>query len=236
MEVLDLLTSFDFEKDFNPQNIIKTLQKGETIVLIENFPLLDHEFQSFINSIGDSVKENRNNCRQDIFDVKISKQNNFFTSIAASAFSFPLHTDCADFDVIPNCVGFLCVEPAIKEQGANNFVFLRKIINQLSENVIHNLLHKKWKFRNQYRSILSGNNGNYHICYDRITMESFSEINEKEIEELNNLDKIFEANSFKIKLKKQDLVLFRNDLLLHGRDEIDIDSKRLIKRIRFNMN
>ncbi|WP_202703431.1 TauD/TfdA family dioxygenase, partial [Flavobacterium sp. UGB4466] len=100
----------------------------------------------------------------------------------------------------------------------------------------HNLLHKKWKFRNQYRSVLSLNNGNYYICYDRITMESFSEINEKEMEELNNLDKIFEANSFKIKLKKQDLVLFRNDLLLHGRDEIAIDSKRLIKRIRFNMN
>lgn len=236
MEVSDLLTSFDFLKDFNLQNIIETLRKGQTIVLIKNFPLLDHEFQSFINSIGGSVKENRNNSRQDVFDVKIAMQNKFFTSIANSALAFPLHTDCADFDVIPNCVGLLCVEPAIEQQGANNFIFLNKIISQLSEKEIHDLLNKKWKFRNQYRSILSFVNGNYQICYDRITMESFSEINEKEIEVLNNLDKIFEANSFKIKLEKQDLILFRNDLLLHGRDEIDTNSKRLIKRIRFNVN
>ncbi|WP_410719794.1 TauD/TfdA family dioxygenase [Burkholderia sp. SIMBA_043] len=56
------------------------------------------------------------------------------------------------------------------------------------------------------------------------------------MEELNNLDKIFKDLSFKIKLKKGDLILFRNDLMLHGRDEIDINSKRLIKRIRFNIN
>lgn len=236
MEASDLLTNFDFEKDFNHQHIIETLRKGQTIILIKNFPLPDHEFQSFINSIGNSIKENRNNSRQDIFDVKISKQNNFFTSIANSPLAFPLHTDCADFDTIPNCVGLLCVEPAIKEQGANNFIFLSKIISQLSENKIHDLLNKKWKFRNQHRSILSINNGSYKICYDRITIESFSEINKKEIDALNNLDKIFEANSFKIKLNKQDLILFRNDLLLHGRDEINANSKRLIKRIRFNVN
>ncbi|MFB9078911.1 TauD/TfdA family dioxygenase [Flavobacterium procerum] len=236
METSDLLTSCDFEKDFNLQKIIETLRKGQTIVLIKNFPLSDYEFQSFINSIGDSIKENRNNCRQDVFDVKISKQNNFFTSIATSSLAFPLHTDCADFDIIPNCVGLLCVEPAIKEQGANNFIFLNKIISQLSEDAIDDLLNKKWKFRNQYRSILSGNNERYQICYDRITMESFSKISEKEIEVLNNLDKIFAANSFKIKLEKQDLVLFRNDLLLHGRDAIDVNSNRLIKRIRFNVN
>lgn len=236
MEVSDLLTSFDFIENFNYQNIIETLQKGQVIILIKNFPLLDYEFQSFINSIGNAVKENRNNCRQEIFDVKISKQNNFFTSIANSPLAFPLHTDCADFDTIPNCVGLLCVEPAIKEQGANNFISLDKIISQLPETKIHDLLNKKWKFRNQSRSILSVDNGSFKICYDRITIESFSEINDKEIEELNNLDKIFETNSFKIKLKKRDLIVFRNDLFLHGRDEIDINSKRVIKRIRFNVS
>lgn len=236
MEASDLLTSLEFSEKFNYQKIIETLRKGQAIILIKNFPLLDYDFQSFINNIGDSIKENRNNCRKDVFDVKISKQNNFFTSIANSALAFPLHTDCADFDTIPNCVGLLCVEPAIGDQGASNFTFLNKIIPQLSENKIRDLLIKKWKFRNQFRSILSVDNGSYKICYDRITIESFSEINEKEIEVLNNLDTIFETNSFKIKLKKGDLILFRNDLLLHGRDKIDVNSKRLMKRIRFNVN
>lgn len=67
-------------------------------------------------------------------------------------------------------------------------------------------------------------------------MESFSELNETEIDQLNSLDSLFESKLFKIKLQKGDLILFRNDLVLHGRDEIDINSKRLIKRIRFNIS
>lgn len=67
-------------------------------------------------------------------------------------------------------------------------------------------------------------------------MESFSKLDKDEIEELNNLDKLFKSLSFKIKLEKGDLILFRNDLMLHGRDKIDINSERLIKRIRFDIN
>ena len=67
-------------------------------------------------------------------------------------------------------------------------------------------------------------------------MESFAKMDENEIEQLNKLDKIFKSLSFKVKLEKGDLILFRNDLMLHGRDKIDINSNRLIKRIRFNVN
>jgi hypothetical protein len=236
MEVSDSLISFKFNQNLKYDEIIKILHKGSFLIIIKEFPLNDIDFQSFINRIGVSFKENRNNIREDIFDVKISKQNNFFTSIANSNLAFPLHTDCADFELIPNCIGLLCVEPAKEEQGINSFMCLNNLIGQLSKNEIQELLNKKWKFRNQWRSILNVDNFNYKICYDRITMESFQNISENEMEKLNYLDKLFENHSFKIRLEKGDLILFRNDLMLHGRDKIDIDSKRLIKRIRFNVN
>lgn len=236
MEVSDSLISYKFDQNLSYSEIINNLKNGNTLIIIKDFPLSDYDFQSFISCIGVLLKENRNNNREGVFDVKISKQNNFFTSIANSNLPFPWHTDCADFDPIPNCIGLLCVEPAIESQGINSFMFLNNLIKRLSENKIEELLNKKWKFRNQCRSILTASNESYKICYDRITMESFTEINETEMEELNNLDKLFESLSFKVKLKKGDLVLFRNDLVLHGRAAIDINSNRLIKRIRFNVN
>jgi len=235
MEVQDSLTRYHFDQNLSHKNIIENLQKGNTLVLLENFPLSDYVLQSFINQIGVSIKENRNNEGQDVFDVKIEKQNNFFQSIANSNLDFPLHTDCADFDSIPNCIGLLCVTPASLEQGTNYFVFLNKVIRQLSEIKIQELLTKKWKFRNKWRSILTAEKDNFKICYDRISIESFSEISESEREELSKLDKLFKQNEFKIKLKKGDLILFRNDLMLHGRSGIDINSNRLIKRIRFDL-
>lgn len=236
MEVPDLSINYNWEKDLNDLSVIENLRQEYSLVIIKDFPLNDDELQSFINRLGVALIEKRNNNSKAVFDVTIARQNNFFTSIANSNLAFPLHTDCADFDSVPNTIGLLCVEPADENQGTNNFMYLNTLLNHLSETEKQQLLNKKWKFRNQEKSILQKENGIYKICYDRITMESFSELSRDEIEELNNLDKIFKNFSFKIKLKKGDLILFRNDLMLHGRDEIDINSKRLIKRIRFNIN
>jgi alpha-ketoglutarate-dependent taurine dioxygenase len=231
-----VLINYNWEKNLNHLEIVENLHRGDSLVIIKDFPLNDEELQLFINQLGVPLIENRNNNGKAVFDVTIARHNNFFTSIANSNLSFPLHTDCADFDSIPNTIGLLCVEPADEDQGTNNFMFLNNLLEHLSENEKHKLLNKKWKFRHQERSILDEENGNYKICYDRITMESFSKLNKIEIDELNNLDKLFKSLSFKIKLEKGDLILFRNDLMLHGRDKIDINSKRLIKRIRFNIN
>ncbi|MBM7421639.1 MULTISPECIES: TauD/TfdA family dioxygenase [Chryseobacterium] len=235
MEVPDLLINYNWEKDVNHLEIAENLRQGHPLVIIKNFPLSDDQLQSFINHLGVSLIEKRNNNGKDVFDVKITRQNNFFTSIANSNLSFPLHTDCADFDSIPNAIGLLCIEPAGEDQGSNNFMLLNSLLKKISQDEKQKLLNKKWKLRNQERSILSIENGSYAICYDRITMESFSELNNDEIKELNELDKLFNSLSFKIKLDKGDLILFRNDLILHGRDKIDLNSNRLIKRIRFNI-
>ena len=134
MEVSDLLISYLFDENLSYDKIVENLQKGNVLVLIKEFPLSDIDFQSFIKHIGVSLKENRNNDRKDIFDVKIFKQNDFFSSIANSNLAFPLHTDCADLEFIPNCIRLLCVETAKEEQGANNFMYLNNFIKQLSKN------------------------------------------------------------------------------------------------------
>lgn len=214
--------------------IKESLRQGYPLV-IKNFPLHEDELQLFISRLGTALNERRNNNGKAVFDVTIARHNNFFTSIATSNLAFPLHTDCADFDSVPDIIGLLCVEPAEKDEGINNFMLLKTLLKHLPEAEKQKLLGKKWKFGNQERSILAVENGNYTICYDRITMESFARLDAAEIDELNKLDTLFKNLSFKIKPEKGDLILFRNDLMLHGRDKIDIQSKRLIKRIRFDM-
>lgn len=236
MEAAEWLINYHWEKNIDFDEILKNLHDGNSLIVIKNFPLDDNELQSFIYRLGITLKEIQNNKGKDVFDVKITRQNNYFTSVANSNLAFPLHTDCADFDSVPNTIGLLCVEPADENQGTNNFMSLNTLLSHLSEHEKQKLLNKKWKFRNQERSILYVEKGIYKICYDRITMESFSELNRDEIKELNNLDETFKDLAFKIKLKKGDLILFRNDLMLHGRDKIDINSQRLIKRIRFDLD
>ncbi|WP_378106180.1 TauD/TfdA family dioxygenase [Chryseobacterium sp. sg2396] len=233
MEEPGLLISYQWGEHPNEATIKEDLQQGYPLV-IKNFPLSDEELQLFISRLGTALNERRNKNGKSVFDVTIVRHNNFFTSIANSNLAFPLHTDCADFDTIPNTIGLLCVEPDEKGQGTNTFMLLSSLLKHLTEDEKLKMLGKKWKFGSQQKSILSFEDGNYALCYDRITMESFSRLEAIEIDELNKLDKLFKSLSFEIKLEKGDLILFRNDLMLHGRDKIHTDSKRWIKRIRFD--
>ncbi|RLJ34069.1 TfdA family taurine catabolism dioxygenase TauD [Chryseobacterium sp. 7] len=223
-------------QDLSYPEIKENLQQGNSLVIVKGFPLDDDELQAFVSQLGISLNEKRNNNGKAVFDVKIARRNHFFTSIANSNLVFPLHTDCADFDTIPNTIGLLCVEPAEEDQGTNYFMLLNSLLKHLTEDEKQKLLNKKWKFRNRERSILEIENGKYKICYDRITMESFSKLTPTETEELSHLDQLFKSLSFSIKLEKGDLILFRNDLMLHGRSSINVNSNRLIKRIRFTIS
>lgn len=234
MEGLGLLINYQWGEHLSEATIKENLQQGYPLV-IKNFPLFDEELQLFISRLGTTLNERRNKNGKSVFDVTIARHNNFFTSIANSNLAFPLHTDCADFDAFPNTIGLLCVEPDEEGQGANTFMLLSSLLKHLPEDEKQKMLGKKWKFGNQQRSILSFKDGNYTLCYDRITMESFSRLEATEIDELNTLDTLFKSLSFEVKLEKGDLILFRNDLMLHGRDKIHVDSKRWIKRIRFDM-
>jgi hypothetical protein len=224
-----------YSQHIDTQEILEELHIGDSIILIENFPESEEIYQTFIKRLGTSIKEIRNNNGADIFDVKVNTQNGYFTSIANSNLTFPLHTDGADFAKIPKCIGLLCIEPAVADQGMSQFVFLKDILKELSAEALQELTSKEWNFRGQTRSILREVSGKYKICYDRITMESFSKLTDDEKAYLSKLDRLFKKHIIQFKLKKGDLILFRNDQLLHGRSKIDLDSKRLLKRIRFNL-
>lgn len=232
---MDSLISHNFNFELDIGKIVESLKKGNKLIIIKNFPLSDYDLDLFVENIGVSIKEKRNNNGKNIYDVKVTNLNGFFTSIATSNLAFPLHTDCADFDSIPNCIGLLCVEPAEGKQGTSSFMYLLDLLEKLSKNEILKLKNKEWNFKNKKRAILEFTNDTYKICYDRITMESYSNLESAEINELNKLEEIFDSLSFKIKLERGDLVLFRNDFFLHGRDKIDLNSNRLVKRIRFNI-
>ena len=231
-----MLTNIEHTRELNTSKILHQLRDEKYGVLIKNFPLDDLYLENFISKLGTPVYEARNIRGKSVFNVEVSKQNNFFRSIANSNLGFPLHTDCADFKEIPNGIALLCVHPAPKNQGVSHFTSVSDIIQKLTPSEIEDLLQQEWKFRNRQRPILSKKEGTYQICYDRITMESFTEVNQNDLETLNKLDQLFETLSFHISLEKGDLVLFRNDTLLHGRSGFDIDSKRLLQRVRFYIN
>jgi alpha-ketoglutarate-dependent taurine dioxygenase len=228
-----LLTKYDFSNQLDISSIKKTLTEGKQIVLIENFPEDDQAYESFIVQLGKPVLEPRNNQGKSVCDVKVHQQNNLFTSVARSNLHFPLHSDCADYKDIPNVVALLCVQPAPERQGINTFAALQTILNKLTHTQKKQLLQKKWTFIRQKHSILNYNQEEYSICYDRITMESFANVNDEERDLLDSLDAIFNQCLFEVSLKKGTLALFRNDKFLHGRTSFPLDSDRVLKRIRF---
>ncbi|WP_196887367.1 TauD/TfdA family dioxygenase [Aureivirga sp. CE67] len=230
-----MLINYNYSEEIDFVQISKDLETSNSIICIENFPESDEKLSNFIKNIGIPIEDFKNNKIKTVFDVKVMKQKGYFKSVANSNYTFPLHTDCADYEKVPNCIGLLCVQPAENNEGANTFVDLESILKQLSESEIELLTTKKWWFRKIYKPILEIDNQTKSIFYDRITMESFTKLDTSEKMILNKLDQIFIQNSFKINLKKGELILFRNDLFLHGRESFEIDSNRLLKRIRFTL-
>ncbi len=213
---------------------IQGLRTGdEPLLLIHNFPNDDTVLNDFINNMGQSLVDFRS--KDTIFEVKISKRKQFFKSYANSNHYFSLHTDCSDFETIPDGLAMLCVRPA--EQGGESiFIPLTDVISHLSEKEIAFLLDKQWLFRNQYRSILSldeGNSGGYKVCYNRIMLEGYASLTDEEQAFLDNFDKLLVKYAVVYKLQANDLILCNNHKLLHGRTDFDESSDRLIKRIRF---
>ncbi|WP_299680923.1 TauD/TfdA family dioxygenase [uncultured Dokdonia sp.] len=227
-----MLTKLKYTEELNVQEVYHQLQLGEQPILIKNFPLDDLYLENFVLQLGEPVIEARNIRGKSVFNVEVSKQNNFFRSIANSNIEFPLHTDCADFKEIPNCIALLCVQPATETQGTSRFTSLSAILEKLSPIEIKLLTQKQWLFRNKQRPILQQEEISYSICYDRITMETFAEVSKEDINLLHKLDALFNNVSFTLFLEQSDLILFRNDLLLHGRSGFDLDSRRLLKRVR----
>ncbi len=212
--------------------ISKDLQSADTpLLLIKNFPNDDKLFLQFIEKMGQPIIDFRS--QNPIFAVEVSKYHDFFKSYANSNYYFSLHTDCSDFEHIPNGLAMLCVTPA--EQGGESiFIKLTDVIACLDKADIEFLLQKKWTFRNRQRSILTKGKLGYNICYNRLMIEGYSELSADELAFLDKFDKVLAEHAINYKLQKNELVLCNNHKLLHGRTDFAETSNRLIQRIRFD--
>lgn len=232
---MEWLIKNNFYSNIDYFELKKNLRNGNKVILIENIPNDDIILNSIISNFGLPINEKKNKNGKSIYEVKVFKQNGHFSSIANSNLDFPLHTDCADFNIIPNCIALYCVKPAERNEGANNFSFLDNFINQFTNKEIDQLITKKWNYKGKLRSILDNENNEFKVCYDRITIESYNIIDNFETEILDFIDTAFKKNEVKLNMKSGDLVIFRNDKLLHGREGFKINSKRLFKRLRFDL-
>ncbi len=234
--VVNLINSISV--DFNSLNdndiieIGKDLQSANPpLLLIKNFPNNDNLLLQFIKGMGQPIIDFRS--QSPIFAVEVGKYHDFFKSYANSNYYFSLHTDCSDFEQIPNGLAMLCVTPA-KQGGESIFIKLTDVLACLDKADIEFLLNKKWTFRNRQRSILSKDKLGYKICYNRLMIEGYSELSADELAFLDKFDKLLAEHAISYKLQKNELVLCNNHKLLHGRTDFAENSNRLIQRIRFD--
>lgn len=227
------LIRLSYNENFEIDILKKTLCDGKKIIIISDFPTTDEPFINFISALGKPLIETRNKDRKAIFEVKVVGSNNVFPSFANSNLDFPLHTDCANFEKIPNAVALLCVRQAA-QGGASIFALLSDIMENISEDLKAFLLSKSFHFGKQFRPILNLDNEHFRINYSRMILEYYSKLSEREINLLNQFEDLIYEHSFQFKLQPNELILFRNDLVLHGRTDFNLTADRLLKRVRFD--
>lgn len=204
----------------------------DQLVVIENFPNNDSLLQTFLTPLGTPIQESRNQEEGSIFKVSVQNEEDCFTSYATSNLFFPVHTDGSDFEIPPTYVAMYCVKPS-QEGGESLFVPLSNLMAHIPEDLLATLTTKRWTFNSVERKIITQTATDPRVCYNRLMIESYSQLTTQELNILDQFDRICEAHTFRVKLKANDLVIFRNDLFLHGRTGFPIDSNRLLKRIRF---
>lgn len=203
-------------------------------VLINNFPTEESCLIDFILKLGIPIEDFRNRGEA-YFEVKVEGKSGFYSSYANCPYHFPLHTDCSDFEHIPNTICLFCVEPA-NLGGDSILTNINNIVQNMDADLKHFLLTHKFKMREKLRSILYKiNANNFGIIYNRIILENFSKLTDNERMQLDKLDALINKFILKISLKKGDLLIVRNDTYLHGRTGFEENSKRLLRRIRFNI-
>jgi len=216
----------------NSNVLTRAKASPDELVLIENIPNNDQLLENFLATLGDPIQEERNQEAGSIFHVNVEKNDTHFISYANSNLFFPVHTDGSDFKIPPNYVAMFCVRPS-QEGGESLFVKLSDLIANLPKELLDVLTKKQWLFNTIHRTIITQTETATSICYNRLMIESYGKLTQQELDILNHLDRICEEHTFNFKLKANDLILFRNDRFLHGRADFPLDSKRLLKRVRF---
>ena len=223
---------YDTIKDSNVADLLNA--SPEELFLIENVPDNDQLLETFLAPLGNPIQEDRNQKGGSIFHVEVDNNDAYFTSYANSNLFFPVHTDGSGFEIPPKYVAMFCVRPS-EEGGESLFVSLADLITNLPDALLDTLTTKQWRFNTNDRPIITQTPTGPTICYNRLVMESYAELTQQELDILDQLDRICDKLTFRVKLKANDLIVFRNDVFLHGRTDFPLDSHRLLKRVRFQV-
>ena len=221
---------YDIIKDNNVANLLNG--SPEELFLIENVPDNNQLLEAFLATLGNPIQEHRNQEGGSIFHVEVENKDAYFTSYANSNLFFPVHTDGSDFETPPKYVAMFCVRPS-EEGGESLFVSLADLIANLPDALLDTLTTKQWRFNTIDRPIITQTPAGPTICYNRLMMESYAELPQQELDILDQLDRMCDQLTFRVKLKENDLIVFRNDLFLHGRTDFPLYANRLLKRVRF---
>lgn len=223
------MIEFDYSK--LDSAVVQQYLRRNSVVLISNFVNDNYRIKSFIESLGVPLYESRNVDEGIIFEVKISKYKDCYQSKAQSSHKFELHTDCSDYMDVPNAVALYCVNQS-KIGGETYMLNVVKLIDSIGQEMFNDLTRIKWNFNGVKAEILSLDKC---VRYNREIIEISHPICNKEDELLDYLDKMFSESAFVLKLKPRQMLIFRNDKYLHGRNSFTDDSNRLLKRIRFSL-
>ncbi len=223
---------FDTIKNCNLAELLNA--SPEELFLIKNFPDDDQLLETFLAPLGSPIQEDRNQKEGSVFHVHVENKDAYFTSYANSNLFFPLHTDGSDFETPPKYVAMLCVRPS-EEGGESLFISLSELIANLPNALLTILMTKQWRFNTIDRTMITQTPIGHTICYNRLIMESYAELAQQELAILDELDRMCDQLTFRFKLKENDLIVFRNDLFLHGRTDFPLNSNRLLKRVRFQV-
>lgn len=212
--------------------VINRILVANGLIIIRSFPLLDKKLGAFVDTFSRVLIEKRNNDEDCVFDVKISHYKGIFQSQAQSPHHFDFHTDCSHFKDVPSGVCFLCVQPS--PYGGDSLICdLDAVIADLQIESIHYLLNRKWYMDSIKRPILKLDDGVYKIIYNRAVLTQCNELAPMDTEMLDQLENAFKKHQTQFRLEAGDLLMMNNHRTLHGRTSFDINSGRLLKRVRF---
>lgn len=243
MELIKNILFKSYSNNF--ENQVKSDLLSANAVLIKNLPLSNEILVKLSKSLGNiplvpNWKLKANVEDSFIYRVELNskplKDKYGFDILSTTNKIFHLHTD--DFAKLEpsNIVLFHCWENS-NFGGNSTFINIRTIKSKIPDKFL-NILQQKIFFTPI--GLVSCLYNEDYIRYNRYDIDRFAEISNHNydknvLDALSFFDNLIEKEKFVLKLNKNDCLIFRNDIYLHGRTEFSENGKRLIKRIRLNL-
>lgn len=216
-----------YKKTTYENGSFKDLIRDCKIVHITNCPNFSNElFLNIAKNIGDYVPINEDIVTGDkngelLIDVRYDcKKSDVFRH---SNTAQPLHTDASYESNTPDIVFFYCVKQA--DTGGDTLfldaIDLVYLLKKINEPLLDQLINVKVRFKkgNDYkeRSIISYDHKGILLTWNYYRVEK-TDLNEEMIENFANILDKMKDHFFHVNIKPNDILLFQDERLLHGRE------------------